>query len=76
MVVGYSVKANGIAKDIFGTYENYVVSIHDVKEENELADRFIWLYEHEDEIRSHLKKTMIKYIEKAYGAGKEIINLL
>ena len=27
LVVGYSVKAKGIAKDIFGTYENYVIPV-------------------------------------------------
>ncbi|MFR4670990.1 MAG: hypothetical protein ACLT69_14285 [Intestinibacter bartlettii] len=27
LVIGYSVKAKGIAKDIFGTYENYVLPV-------------------------------------------------
>lgn len=31
LVVGYSVKAKGIAKDIFGEYENYVLSVQGLK---------------------------------------------
>ena len=30
IVVGYSVKARGIAKDIFGTYENYVLPVQNL----------------------------------------------
>lgn len=72
LVVGYSVKANGIAKDILGTYDNYVVSIHDVKSEYELSHSFAWLYEHEADIRNHLEKMMPDYIQRAYKAGEEI----
>lgn len=72
LVVGYSVKANGIAKDIFGTYDNYVVSIHDVKSEYELPHSFAWMYEHEADIRNHLEKMMPNYIQRAYKAGEEI----
>ena len=72
LVVGYSVKANGIAKDIFGTYDNYVVSIHDVNSEYELSTGFSWMYEHEADIRNHLEKMMPDYIQRAYKAGEEI----
>ena len=72
LVVGYSVKANGIAKDIFGTYDKYVVSIHDIKNENELSSSFAWMYEHEADIRNHLEKMMPDYVKRAFRAGEEI----
>lgn len=36
LVVGYSVKAKGIAKDIFGTYDDYVLPVQSLKEKEEL----------------------------------------
>ncbi|MBQ8539072.1 MAG: polysaccharide pyruvyl transferase family protein [Ruminococcus sp.] len=76
LVLGYSVKAKGIAKDIFGTHKNYVVSVHDLKSENELADAFWWLKDNEDKIRTHLVNFMPEYIEKSHSAGKEIAKFL
>lgn len=40
LVVGYSVKAKGIAKDIFGDYENYVCAVQQLEKENDLEVRF------------------------------------
>ena len=42
LVVGYSIKSRGIAKDIFGSEENYVIPIEQIKEENKLTQAFIW----------------------------------
>ena len=66
MVVGYSVKARGIAKDIFGTEKNYVVSAQSIRKETELLDGFKWLVENESEIKMHYKKVMPEYIERVY----------
>src|SRR5690606_14821725 len=41
LVVGYSVKARGIAIDIFGTNENYVIPVQSLKEETDLTNAFI-----------------------------------
>ena len=70
LVVGYSVKARGIAKDIFGNYDDYVLDIHHVKSEDELTDKFKYLEEHEQEIRSYLDEFMPSYIAKAREASK------
>jgi polysaccharide pyruvyl transferase WcaK-like protein len=43
LVVGYSIKARGIAKDLFGTDEGYVIPVQSMKSENDLVDRFVWL---------------------------------
>ena len=54
LVIGYSVKALGIARDLFGTDENYVLSVQSLEEPQQLTDAWDWLYEHEDGIRCSL----------------------
>lgn len=68
LVLGYSVKSKGIAKDIFGTDKNYVLPVQTLQSPFELVDGFRWLYANEKEIRKHLKAVMPEYILKAYIA--------
>ncbi len=72
LVVGYSIKSRGIAKDIFGNEENYVIPIEQIKEENKLTQAFIWLQENENHIKEHLKKRMPQYIKDAENVKKKI----
>ena len=69
LVLGYSVKSRGIARDLFGTEENYVLPVQRLKSPDELARGFDWLMNHEDEIRSRLTGMMPEYIEKAFSAA-------
>ena len=39
LVVGYSVKSRGIARDIFGAEDDYVISVQSLDSEDSLADR-------------------------------------
>lgn len=75
LVCGYSVKAKGIAKDIFGTYENYVVPVQEIKNTDALKDAFLWIMEREDSIKKYLEDFMPGYIQKAWDAGSELINV-
>lgn len=75
LVVGYSVKAKGIAKDLFGTAEHYVLPVQSLSDREDLICAFTWLQENQDEIRSHLRKMMPSYREKAAQAGKIIAQL-
>ena len=75
LVVGYSVKAKGIAKDLFGTEENYVLPVQSLKEKEDLKKAFLWLMKHEEEISEHLGQMMPAYIEKAFMTGKEVDRL-
>ena len=68
LVLGYSVKSRGIARDLFGTEERYVIPVQGMTDPGALAAGFDWLLEHEQEIRSHLHETMPGYQEKAYNA--------
>ena len=68
LVLGYSVKSRGIAKDLFGDYQNYVLPVQDMNNSRELLDSFKWIMKHEIYIRNHLRKVMPDYISKAYLA--------
>lgn len=75
LVAGYSIKARGIAKDIFDTDENYVIPVQALENKNNIKNALIWLMSNEKKIKSHLEKVMPEYIEKAYNA-KEALNKL
>lgn len=75
LVVGYSVKARGIARDLFGDEEKYVLPVQTMKEPDEVTNHFKWIMEHENEIRNHLEEIMPEYISKAYR-GKEALEKL
>ncbi len=66
LVVGYSVKARGIAKDIFGTEENYVIPVQTLTHEDELIKGFHWLVAHEADIKVHYAEMMPDYIKSVY----------
>lgn len=55
LVLGYSVKSLGIAKDLFGTTENYVLSYKDITTENDLCSKFHWLVDNKEETKRKLK---------------------
>lgn len=75
LVVGYSVKARGIARDLFGTEENYVLPVQSLKDRDELTKGFQWLLSHEKEIRRKLGEVMPGYKERAFETGKEVDRL-
>lgn len=76
LAIGYSIKAKGIAKDIFGTYENYVVPVQDLKFDDDLINCFQWLYNHENQIKNHLVNFMPDYKSKALLAEKKVKELI
>lgn len=75
LVVGYSVKARGIARDLFGMEEHYVIPVQSLKNPEDLVQGFTWLLEKEEEVRSHLLQKMISYKELALQTGKEVDRL-
>lgn len=75
LVVGYSVKARGIAKDLFGTEENFVLPVQSLKNPQELVKGFQWLTSHEDEVKTKLKSVMPDYRKRALQIGKEVDKL-
>jgi len=75
LVVGYSVKARGIARDLFGTEENYVIPVQSLENPEDLVKGFEWILNRETEIKDHLAKIMPSYKEKALQTGKEVDRL-
>ena len=75
LVVGYSVKARGIAKDLFGTWDHYVLPVQTLSNSEELIEAFEWMMEREDEIRGRLQGIMPDYCKKAAEAGNELRGL-
>lgn len=64
LVVGYSVKARGIARDIFGEDDRYVVPVQSLAKPSELVERFKWIQTNESIIRSHFQSFMPNYISQ------------
>lgn len=76
LVVGYSIKSRGIALDLFGTHENYVVSVQNMKSENELSLAFQQLALNEKAIRLILKEKQPTLVQRAKSAGLLLTELL
>ncbi len=72
LVVGYSVKARGICKDIFGSYDGLLVDAREFNDDHNLTNAFIEFSNREDELRTRLQNFMPEYIKRAYKAGEEL----
>lgn len=75
LVIGYSVKARGIAKDLFGTDKNYVVPVQSLINEDDMVKSFIWLESNFEAIKQKLEDIIPQYCEKATWAQKDVFNL-
>ncbi len=76
LVVGYSIKAKGIARDLFGTDEHYVVPVQCLEEEGQLIEAFNWMLEKEKELREQLAEVMPSYIDRAFALGEKLQEIL
>ena len=72
LVVGYSVKARGIARDLFGTEQGYVLPIQELSEPEQLTAAFEALYTRRCVIREHLEQLMPDYLR----AGEKAIEVI
>ena len=75
LVVGYSVKARGIARDLFGQEEHYVLPVQSLRNRDDLVKEFQRLLSQEKEIREKLEKKMPDYRNRASETGKEVDRL-
>lgn len=76
LVTGYSIKARGIALDLFGTDKNYVVPVQTMQSADELTEAFRWLQNNENEVRNALRTIMPEYKKKAEAAGEYFAQML
>lgn len=75
LAVGYSVKARGIAKDLFGEESHYVLPVQNLNTEDDLAKAFEWIIQNEDEIRTKLRKEMPEYQARINLGIQALMNL-
>lgn len=61
LVIGYSIKSKGIAKDLFGEYEHYVISVAALENVDDLLSAFRWLEEKQDNVRKKLVEKQLEY---------------
>ncbi len=76
LVVGYSVKARGIARDLFGTEEGYVLPVQSLTRPEELTAAFCRLAGDADRIRTRLNTILPSYRQAAFAAGQKAAQLL
>jgi polysaccharide pyruvyl transferase WcaK-like protein len=74
--IGYSVKARGIAKDVYGHLEWLVNGQDLVKTPSLLADLFASLLDQEPEIRSHLGHVNSVFQQRARKAAERFAEIL
>lgn len=62
LVVGYSSKSIGIARDLFGKEDGYVCSVQKMQNEYELLNAFKKQFVRESELKTYLRNTMPAYV--------------
>ena len=75
LVIGYSIKSKGIAKDIFGTYDGYVFPVEELNDSGRFIEIFKEFYSKNGEMRKYLKNFMPDYIGKAENSIKELFKI-
>ena len=63
LVLGYSVKSRGIARDLFGTENGFVIPVQRLSSEYEIAEAFMWIVENELSIQNVLTTAISQYPE-------------
>ncbi|MCR4963261.1 MAG: polysaccharide pyruvyl transferase family protein [Firmicutes bacterium] len=68
LVLGYSIKAKGIAADLFGDYREWVLPVQSFREENQLTAAFQNLVAKEEWVKERYAQVLEPYKEKAREA--------
>ena len=71
LAIGYSVKSRGIATDLFGTADHYVLPVEEMKEDDVLTHAFLWLLTHEENVRSLYDSRLGAYLSRL---DKSVLN--
>ncbi len=75
LVVGYSVKARGIAMDLFGNDKEYVIPTQQMEHKEMLVNSFKWLVRNEKMIRNRYESILDEYINKTSLINELVLNL-
>ncbi len=74
-VLGYSMKSVGIAKDLFGTSDGYVLPVSKLSDEFALAKGMERILADSETIEDSLQKVMPEYVQNAYDAAKKLAEI-
>lgn len=77
LVLGYSNKSLGIAKDLFGNTENYVIPVQNLENKSAILKSFKWILNNQEKIKKclEIKNNQYKNIMPKYSEYiNEIIN--
>lgn len=75
MVLGYSVKSKGIAKDLFGE-EKLVLGIDELSDSKNLMNQFDQMISEEEWIKSHLQKRIPEIKKMSHKAAEYLYELV
>lgn len=75
MVLGYSVKSRGIARDLFG-YERLVLGINEISDSNKLIKSFDEMMKDEKDIKEHLMRVIPKIQQMSYKSVEYLKELI
>ena len=72
LVLGYSVKSKGIAEDLFGTSDGYVLSYKDISNEDDLINAFSYIENNCEKIIDSLKTKQYEIVEIVKNSYRKI----
>ena len=75
LVIGYSVKARGIARDLFGAEEGHLIPVQELRSAQQLIAAFDAMLAREDEERAFLKDRLPAYTAGAGEIVREVMAL-
>ena len=75
LVVGYSVKARGIAKDLFGREEGYVIPVQQMQTPDQLTKLFREMWDRREEVQAHLQSFLPGYLAQGREKIRELYAL-
>ena len=75
LVAGYSTKSAGIARDLFGSEEHFVMQVKAIETEKDLLKEFDWLQANEMHIRKCLDQKIPRYKQELQKASRIIAGL-
>ena len=74
LVLGYSIKSLGIAKDLFGSEKGYVIPYTEIKEKEHIYNAFSEIIKNEKAIKEHYEKVLPAYKNTVVEATKTLYN--
>ena len=72
LTIGYSVKSRGIARDLFGTDNNFVLPYQNIISKDMIQKNFHWITMHTSEIKEILKKKTVTYQQEINKMGEKL----